>query len=82
VSGRAGEEEEAAAHPCRRGKLPLGRPPPSHAAAPASGRERGKEREREGRRLEAEVRRRVAAALESGEDWGLGAERDEDMLGG
>jgi hypothetical protein len=80
VSGRAGEEEEAAAHPCRRGKLPLGRPPPSHAAAPASG--RGGKREREGRRLEAEVRRRVAVALESGEDWGLGAERDEDVLGG
>jgi hypothetical protein len=45
-------------------------------------REGEREREREGRRLEAEVRRRVAAALESGEDWGLGAERDEDVLGG
>jgi len=45
----------------------------SHAAAPASGREGGK-RQKEGQRPEAEVRRRIAAALKYGEDWDLGAE--------
>ncbi|CAD6247102.1 unnamed protein product [Miscanthus lutarioriparius] len=93
----ADEEEEAAAHPRRRihprcwcrGKLPLGRPQPSHAAvpssisgshaaAPASGREGGK-RQREGQRPETEVRR-VAAALESREDWGFGSREMKTCL--
>jgi hypothetical protein len=60
----------------------------SHAAAPASGREReGRDRERGGGRRRKSEGRRVAAALESGEDWGFGSREmktclvDEEHMG-